>query len=784
MSGWDIGPITSVNLNLDHASLPDGDIIYKQADISPDDAHRRFRQFLRTFKAANGFSYPYRERLIEQYRQGQFHVSVDLYHLHVADKLLHDLLIRRPSEFLPLLEAAATEVARVGVGEDDSNPGVVSEWNDDFHYRKQRMQVQLVHAPTVTAIRQLTSQHVSHLVCLHGIIVSAGRPRVKPLTLHIICRNCKVTKFIQAVAGFNGVKLPRKCDSRPATGSDGPQCPLDPYIILSDSTTYIDQQRLKLQELTGTVPTGEMPRVMSLACDRYLCGSVKPGSRVKVTGMYTTYESNAAGASGGGGQQGVEATDRGIRIPYIRVMGIEEEDDASDQWGDLASHDGGGLLGGGGDDDDAEMVELSKRPNLYAQIAASMCPAIFDNDDTANIKQALAIQLFGGARKQLPDGMRLRGDINMLLLGDPSVAKSQFLKFVSAVAPIGVYTSGKGSSAAGLTASVIRDPGTGEFHLEGGALVLADGGLVAIDEFDKMREQDRVAIHEAMEQQTISIAKAGITTILNARTSVLAAANPIFGRYDDMRSASDNIDFQTSILSRFDLIFIVRDMQDTARDKQLAKHVLNVHRQGNAAIRQLEREGVEHIPIELLRRYIAYARRHCQPRLDEDAATLLKNHYVQFRHSVAKEARQAGGGGGGGVIPITVRQLEAIVRISEAYARMELSEHATKKHVEEAIRLFQVSTYRAAMHGGSDSGRGGGPSVGLIGGSEFDRQVLSAEREVRLRVSSGSTVGKEQLMAWVEGRGLTRVAVERALTNMKQRGEVDYFRMGRVVKRL
>ena len=783
MSGWDVGPITSVNLNLDHDASP-SELIYSQKQLAPEAAHYRFRQFLRTFKAADGFTYPYRDRLIDQYRQGQFHVVVDLFHLNVHDKLLHDLLMQRPSEYLPILEAAATEVARVGVGEDDSNPGVVSEWNDDFHYRKQRMQVQLVHAPTVTAIRQLTSSHVSHLVCIHGIIVSAGRPRVKPLTLHIICRNCKTTKIIQASAGFNGVKLPRKCDSRPAQGSDGPQCPLDPFVILSDSTTYIDQQRLKLQELTGTVPTGEMPRVMSLACDRYLCGSVKPGSRVKVTGMYTTYESNAAAGNGGsGGQQGVEATDRGIRIPYIRVMGIEEEDDSADQWGELASHDHG-LLDLAQDDDDQEMIELSKRPNLYQQIAASMCPAIFDNDDTANIKQALAIQLFGGSRKQLPDGMRLRGDINMLLLGDPSVAKSQFLKFVSAVAPIGVYTSGKGSSAAGLTASVVRDPGTGEFHLEGGALVLADGGLVAIDEFDKMREQDRVAIHEAMEQQTISIAKAGITTILNARTSVLAAANPIFGRYDDMRSATDNIDFQTSILSRFDLIFIVRDIQDNGRDKQLAKHVLNVHRQGNAAIRQLEREGVEHIPIELLRRYIAYARRHCQPRLDEDAATLLKNHYVQFRHSVAKEARQAGGGGGGGVIPITVRQLEAIVRISEAYARMELSEHATKKHVEEAIRLFQVSTYRAAMHGGSDSGRGGGPSVGLVGGSEFDRQVLSAEREVRLRVSSGSTVGKEQLMAWVEGRGLSRVAVERALVNMKQRGEVDFFRMGKVVKRL
>src|SRR3954462_14636358 len=183
------------------------------------------------------------------------------------------------------------------------------------------------------------------------------------------------------------------------------------------------------------------------------------------------------------------------------------------------------------------------------------------------IKKALLCQLFGGARKKLPDGMRLRGDINVLLLGDPSTAKSQFLKFVERVAPISVYTSGKGSSAAGLTASVLKDPSSSEFQLEGGAMVLADGGVVCIDEFDKMRSQDRVAIHEAMEQQTISIAKAGIPTILNARTSVLAAANPIFGRYDDMKTPGENIDFQTTILSRFDMIFIVKDEHNDQKDR-------------------------------------------------------------------------------------------------------------------------------------------------------------------------------------------------------------------------
>lgn len=183
---------------------------------------------------------------------------------------------------------------------------------------------------------------------------------------------------------------------------------------------------------------------------------------------------------------------------------------------------------------------MSKDPLIYNKISKSIASAIYGSDD---IKKAVACLLFGGSPKKLPDGMRLRGDINILLLGDPSTAKSQFLKFVERVAPISVYTSGKGSSAAGLTASVIRDQSTGEFQLEGGAMVLADGGVVCIDEFDKMRGQDRVAIHEAMEQQTISIAKAGITTILNSRTSVLAAANPVFGRYDDLKHAAEQIDF-------------------------------------------------------------------------------------------------------------------------------------------------------------------------------------------------------------------------------------------------
>jgi DNA replication licensing factor MCM5 len=551
--------------------------------------------------------------------------------------------------------------------------------------------------------------------------------------------DCKATKTVSCGAGFGGARFPRTCDTNinAGAGAEGlnvQKCPLDPYIILADNSEYVNQQRLKLQENPENVPTGELPRHLSLSLDRYLVGSVKPGTRVGVVGMYTTYEAISGGGGADKDQRQQGASDAGIRIPYLRVLGIEQESEATDV-----------MLGKYNTSDEEELRDLAATPDLYNKITGSMCPAIFDNEDTRNIKQSIAVQLFGGSRKQLPDGMRLRGDINVLLLGDPSVAKSQFLKFASQVAPIGVYTSGKGASAAGLTATVIRDVSSGEFHLEGGALVLADGGLVCIDEFDKMREQDRVAIHEAMEQQTISIAKAGITTILNSRTSVLAAANPVFGRYDDMRSPTDNIDFQTTILSRFDLIFIIRDVQDMERsvwnaliiivlffsfvrklivclwdlsvifyfclfhsDRRIVGHIFNMHNKREEAVKVIQDESGM-VEIKQLKKYIAYARKTCHPRLNEEAAELLKNQYVKFRGNVVRGAQ-----GAGTSIPITVRQLEAVVRISEARARMELKKEATTEHVQEALRLFQVSTYRAATTG---MGEGG------VGGAKFDEMV-------------------------------------------------------------
>ena len=375
--------------------------------------------------------------------------------------------------------------------------------------------------------------------------------------------------------------------------------------------------------------------------------------------------------------------------------------------------------------------------------------------------------------------MRLRGDINVLLLGDPGTAKSQLLKFVEKCAPISVYTSGKGSSAAGLTASVQRDSTSREFYLEGGAMVLADGGVVCIDEFDKMRDEDRVAIHEAMEQQTISIAKAGITTILNSRTSVLAAANPVFGRYDDMRSPGENIDFQTTILSRFDMIFIVKDEHDENRDRTIAKHVMNIHlnRQQDAQQRAGE------FDMETMKRYVAFAKSRCAPRLSEDAAEKLSSHFVELRQQVKRieeDTRDASS------IPITVRQLEAIVRMSESIAKVELSPNVQEQHVDEAIRLFKCSTMDAVQTG-AHAAEGGHTRQALTDAME------KLERDIRRRLPIGWSTSYAKLRAeFVNPNNVARGsdqallanALEKILFVMEKRDIIKFSNQRKAITRI
>lgn len=410
---------------------------------------------------------------------------------------------------------------------------------------------------------------------------------------------------------------------------------------------------------------------------------------------------------------------------------------------------------------------MASSPGVYEMIARSIAPSIYGSID---IKKAIACLLFGGSRKRLPDGLTRRGDVNLLLLGDPGTAKSQLLKFVERVSPIGVYTSGKGSSAAGLTASVNRDPVSRNFIMEGGAMVLADGGCVCIDEFDKMREDDRVAIHEAMEQQTISIAKAGITTTLNSRCSVLAAANSVFGRWDDTKGA-ENIDFMPTILSRFDMIFIVKDEHSEARDMTLAKHVMNIHMN---ALQTMEEQREGELPLNLLKKYIRFARTRCGPRLSEAAAEKLKNRYVLMRSGTGEQERETGKKT---AIPITIRQLEAVVRISESLAKMQLQPFATEAHVDEALRLFQVSTLDAAMSGDLSGAEGFT--------SQEDQEMLNRiEKQLKRRFAIGSQVSEHSIVQDFLRQKYPEQAVYRVLHFMLRRGDLQHRMQRKMLYRI
>eukprot|EP00064_Thunnus_orientalis_P010964 superscaffoldBa00001535_g10993 len=425
-----------------------------------------------------------------------------------------------------------------------------------------------------------------------------------------------------------------------------------------------------------------------------------------------------------------------------------------------------GATGSVSPQEEEELRALAASPNIYGSLARSVAPSIYGSDD---LKKAITCLLFGGSRKRLPDGLTRRGDINLLMLGDPGTAKSQLLKFVERCSPIGVYTSGKGSSAAGLTASVLRDPNTRGFIMEGGAMVLADGGVVCIDEFDKMREDDRVAIHEAMEQQTISIAKAGITTTLNSRCSVLAAANSVFGRWDDTKG-EDNIDFMPTILSRFDMIFIIKDQHDQQRDMTLARHVMNVHLSA-----QTQTEGVEgEIPLATFKKYIAYARTKCGPRLSAAAAEKLKNRYVVMRSGAREHERETDKRPS---IPITVRQLEAVVRISESLAKMKLQAVAGEEEIDEALRLFQVSTLDAALSGGLSGVEG-------FTTQEDQEMISRIEKQLKRRFAIGSQVSEHSIVQDFTKQKYPEHAIFKVLHLMLRRGELQHRMQRKVLYRV
>lgn len=662
---------------------------------------KKLDHFFRTFRTEDGTT-TIRDQIQSCLHAPNPSVTVSIDSIMGYDNQLGHLIFNEPERCLELFEQAITKYAR--------------EITDDVP----QIQVLLTTKAEPTPLRQIDSNLIKKLIVVPGLVISTTPVSSRATKIKAVCSGCGHVLTIECKN--SGFSLPRKCQrQKPKEGGPaavGGNCPIDPYAILPDNSNFTDYQFVKIQEAPEDVPPGEMPRHISASVDRALSNTLVPGTRKLFVAIL----------------QMMRINDK-VQKQVLRIVGIV----------------------------DPTVEELTNKtvseltnmfPNRQA-IVKAFAPEIYGMDD---VKEAICCQLFAGNRKHLPDGMKIRGDINVLLLGDPSVAKSQLLKFAHAVTPIGVYTSGKGSSAAGLTATVVRAKGSGEFFLEGGAMVLADGGLVCIDEFDKMREDDRVAIHEAMEQQTISIAKAGITAVLNTRTAVLAAANPVSGRFDDLKTARDNVDFQTTILSRFDLIFVLRDVKDEARDRSIAEHVLRIHTGAGS-------DDVDRTQTQDFKKFIAHVRQHYSPNLGDAATNLLKSEYVQMRSQIDNNTS----------IPITVRQLEALVRVTESLAKMEMKDECKEEHVREAIRLFKVSTFQAASQGILAPE---GPM------SEEQRQEVKRVQDyINRRCPVSSKINEAALLAELRKK-FTDFAIVRVIQTMLYRGQFEYTNQRKSLKRV
>jgi len=428
------------------------------------------------------------------------------------------------------------------------------------------------------------------------------------------------------------------------------------------------------------------------------------------------------------------------------------------------------------DEDKNKILELASSGDIFEKIVKSIAPSIYGYED---VKLALALQLFGGIQKRLPDGTEIRGDIHILLVGDPGVAKSQLLRYVHRIAPRSVYTTGKGTTTAGLTATAVRDEVDGRWTLEAGALVLADKGIALVDEIDKMRKEDRSALHEALEQQTISIAKAGINTILRARCALLGAANPKFGRFDRYSPIAEQIDLSPTLLSRFDLIFVMTDDPNEKRDREIARHILEAHQIGEILERtkttRVEDETIRSrsykikpvIEPDLLRKYIAYAKKTVFPLLSERAKKRIEEYYLSLR-AKAKENSP---------VPITARQLESIIRLAEASARVRLSELVEEEDVNRVIKIIEKSLTQIAID----------PETGEIdidyaftGTSKRQRDRIMTIKKIieELEPKFDYGVPESEILSRAEGEGIDRDRAKEILSKLKQFGELYTPRYG------
>ena len=604
-------------------------------------------------------------------------VNVDCRNVYRYSSSLYRQLVLFPSQVIPIMDVAYNEMALDVLREMGLGSGTDTDAGDGV-----RFQVRVFNLRETKVMRKLGPDDIDQLVSIRGMIVRASCIIPNMRAAFFRCGVCNGTEEVE-VDIRDRIAEPSVCSRCHSKLSMG---------IVHNLCTFSDKQVLRLQETPESIPEGETPQTVTLFAFDSLVDAVKPGDRVKVTGIFRAEPVRT------------KPTQRSVRALYrtfIDVVHYSLTDpsrataptgtfDDDDEEGGTAcnnqSSNGGG--GRGCDDDDItdaqraaneeKLREIAAADDVYERLTRSIAPNVWELDD---IKKGLLCQLFGGTAKEFSSGQRFRGEINVLLCGDPGTSKSQLLTFVHKIAPRGVYTSGKGSSAVGLTAYVSRDPDTNDAVLESGALVLSDRGICCIDEFDKMTDYTRAVLHEVMEQQTVSIAKSGIVCVLNARTAVLASANPRESRYNPRLSVVDNLQLPPTLLSRFDLIYLVLDRPDEAFDRRLGAHLVSLFSAAPPQPRDV-------IDLETLAAYIAYAKRVCHPKISDEAKELLVSGYVAMRSQ--------GFAGGKKTVAATPRQLESLIRTSEALARMKLQDTVTAAEVSEALRLVKCALQQAA----------------------------------------------------------------------------------------
>jgi len=588
----------------------------------------KVKEFLTQFKDTIG-SFSYVEQIDQMMSKHSKYIVVD-YNDLVLFPIIESHFNEDPDQILDAFSRAIKEILK------ERFPDYAEKIKHDIRAR-------IANFPVQRSLRQINAEIITKMTSVSGMVVRSSE--VKPLAKEVTykCLDKHISKFTL----LDGMSLNAsvKCQT--------PNCKHTSLAIIPEASRFIDFQILRLQELPEDLPPGQLPHYVNVSIKQDLVDYARPGDRIVLTGIVRIEQERISGVS-----KSESALYRlrldGNNVEFIGGKGLKSSRRTERQ--EISP------------DEEKIVKSLAKNPDIYDRLIASFAPHIRGH---ALFKEAILLLIVGSTQRVLTDGTKIRGDINVFLVGDPGTAKSEMLKFCARIAPRGLYTSGRGSTAAGLTAAVVRDA-SGIFMLEAGAVVLGDQGLVCIDEFDKMRPEDRSALHEVMEQQSASIAKGGIVATLNARTSILAAANPMFGKYDIFKNIYENVNLPIPLLTRFDLVFIVRDIPSQEKDRNIAQHIISQHGSSGTDTTSL-------IDIDILTKYLSYAKRG-EPALTKEAENLIMEFYLKMRNISGDDKEN--------MITITPRQLEGLIRLATARARLLLKNKVEGEDADRAIYLF------------------------------------------------------------------------------------------------